>query len=114
MTVQVNVNGVMRDATPAEIAEIEARKAAAQVPVVPASIPMLNAHLVLIEAGWLPLIEAHIENMPPAERATTNAYLNLAPLMHRNHPLVLSIPAALSKTEAEVDALFIAAGKLDV
>jgi hypothetical protein len=116
-------NGVERDCTPEEEAEIVARKAAALIPIVPSCIPMLNAHLVLISSGWFDAINAYIEALPDEVTATQStsrirskarAYFNLAQTMERNHPLVIGIPAALGKTEAEIDALFVAAGKLNV
>lgn len=82
--------------------------------VVPDQVPMLNAHLVLIEAGWIDGINAYIEAMPELDRSYARAYLNLALTMRRDHPLVLGIPAALGKTEAEVDALFIQAAALPI
>lgn len=83
---------------------------------VPSRVPMLNAHLVLIDSGWIDGINAYIDALPDDAPARTKskarAYFNLALTMERDHPLVLGIPAALGKTEAEVDALFIAAGSL--
>lgn len=84
------------------------------VAVVPARIPMLNAHLVLIEAGWMDGINTYINALPEPMRSRAVAYFNLAQTMERTHSLVLGIPSALGKTEAEVDALFIAAAALDV
>lgn len=83
-------------------------------PVVPQRVPMLNAHLVLIETGWMPLIDSFIDNMPENARSKARAYLTQAETMARDNELVLAIPAALGKTEAEVDQLFITAGALNV
>lgn len=82
--------------------------------VVPQSVPMLNAHLVLIEAGWMPGILAYLDALPEPSRSKALAYFNLALTMERNHALVKGIPAALGKPEAEVDALFVAASALEV
>jgi chloramphenicol 3-O-phosphotransferase len=101
-------DGELRDATPAEIAEIEARKGPAAI-VVPDRIPMLNAHLELVDAGWMPQIVAFIESMPEHDSALARVYWDKALTMERGHPLVLAIPAAIGKTEAEVDELFIRA-----
>lgn len=82
-------------------------------PVVPERVPMLSAHLELLAAGWMPLIDAVIDQMPEPDRSMARVWLDKALTMARNHPLVLSIPAAIGKTEAEVDALFIRAGARD-
>jgi len=82
-------------------------------PMVPARVPMLNAHLELIEAGWMPAVDAFIEAMPEPDRSLAQAWLAQALTMARDHPLVLAIPAALGKTETEVDELFIRAGARD-
>lgn len=82
-------------------------------PVVPERVPMLSAHLELIAAGWMPEIDAFIGEMPDPDRSIARVWLDKALTMARNHPLVLSIPAAIGKTESEVDALFIRAGARD-
>jgi len=82
-------------------------------PTVPARVPMLSAHLELIAAGWMPEIDAFIERMPGPDRSMARVWLDKALTMARNHPLVLSILAAIGKTESEVDALFIRAGARD-
>lgn len=83
-------------------------------PLVPERVPMLNAHLVLIDAGWMPALREYLDAMPGTEGEKARAYFVQALTLARDHDLVRSIPAALGKTEAEVDALFIAAGDLDV
>lgn len=88
--------------------------AAAPAAVVPDRVPMLNAHLVLIEAGWMPQVEAFIDAMPEPNRSLARAYLVQSLTMARDHDLVRAIPTALNKTEAEVDALFIKAGAMNV
>jgi hypothetical protein len=103
-----------RDATPEEQAEIDARRAAAASPVVPERVPMLNAHLVLIDAGWMEGVQAYLDALPGPDGAKARAYFVQALTMERQHPLVLGIPAALGKTEADVDQLFTAAGALNV
>lgn len=83
-------------------------------PVVPQRVPMLNAVLTMIEAGWWDPLNAHVESLAPKERAIARAYLDRALTMARDHDLVKSIPAALGKTEADVDQLFIVAGAMNV
>ena len=83
-------------------------------PPVPASIPMLNAHLTLIAHGWMADVMAYLASLPGVEGDQARIYFDKAQTMRRDHPLVKGIPAAIGKTEDEVDALFIAAEALDV
>jgi hypothetical protein len=94
----------VRDATPEDLA--------ARAPVVPQSVPMLNAHLVLIESGAMAAVRAYLDGLAGMEGEQARVYFDKALTMKRNHPLVLSIPESLM-TEAQKDALFIAAGALD-
>ena len=82
-------------------------------PTVPERVPMLSAHLELLAAGWMPAIDAVIEQMPEPDRSMARVWLDKALTMARNHPLVQAIPTAIGKTKAEVDALFIRAGARD-
>ncbi|MES2349974.1 MAG: hypothetical protein V4641_20610 [Pseudomonadota bacterium] len=101
-----------RDETPGELAERMIR-VNAPAPV-PQRIPMLNAHLVLIDAGWFDDVLAYLASIPGPDGQKARAYFDKALTMERNNPLVLGIPAALGKTDAEVDALFTAADALIV
>jgi hypothetical protein len=83
-------------------------------PIVPSRIPMLNAHLALIDADWMGQVITYINSIPGADGAKARAYLGQALTMERNHPLVLSITAAIGKTEDDVDQLFIQAGAMNV
>lgn len=83
-------------------------------PTVPVRVPMLNAHLVLIDAGWMDSVTAYINAIPGPDGAKARAYFSQALTMERTNPLVMGIPAALGKTEADIDTLFIAAGALHV
>jgi hypothetical protein len=83
-------------------------------PIVPDRIPMLNAHLVMIDAGWMDQVNAYINSIPGTNGAKVRAYLDKALTMERDHQLVKAIPAALGKTEADVDQLFILASTLNV
>jgi len=93
---------------------VEPAPAVPPTPAVPPRVPMLNAHLVMIEAGWYEPLLAYIDTLPAKDRLLALAWLNKSPTMVRDHSLVQSIPAALGKTEAEVDQLFIDAGALNV
>jgi hypothetical protein len=54
---------------------------------------------------------ASIENID--QRWQAQQFLATSPTVSRAHPLVLSLSAALGKTDAEVDAIFAAAQTLD-
>lgn len=96
-----------RQSTPTEDAQRDADLAGASA--VPQRIPMLNAHLEMIEAGWIDGVRGFIDAIPEPDRSLAFAYFDKALTMERAHPLVLSIPAAIGKTDAEVDELFIRA-----
>lgn len=81
-----------------------------EVAEVPEWIPMLNAHLVLIEDGWMPDVRAYLDGLTGIEGEQARAYFDKAQTMRRDHPLVQGFP----RTDAEKDALFIKAKGLDV
>ena len=86
----------------------------AQIPAtVPQSISMLDARLTMIGAGWMAGVKSYLAAIPGIDGEQAREYFEYALTMRRDHPLVRGIPAALGKTEAEVDALFIAAGALN-
>lgn len=90
------------------------RPAPVVAPTVPQSIPMLNARLTLIGAGWMAGVKSYLAAIPGIEGEKAREYFETSMTMRRNNPLVRGIPAALGKTEAEVDALFISAAALVV
>lgn len=102
------------DAARQVVVSVRAVVLPASGPVVPQRVPMLNAHLVLIETGLMPALRTFLDAMPGTEGDMARAQFEMALTMARNHPLVLDIPAALGVTEAEVDQLFITAGALNV
>jgi hypothetical protein len=105
---------VERPATQEELAEIEARRAAANEPSVPQSIPSLNGRIAMIQAGWMPAVRAVLDSMAGIEGEIAREYFNNSLTYERNHPLVQAVPAAIGKTQDEVDALFIQAGAMKV
>lgn len=82
--------------------------------VVPQSIPSLNGRIVMIQAGWMPAVRSVLDAMEDIEGEIAREYFNNSLTYERNHPLVLSIPTAIGKTQDEVDALFIQAGAMHV
>ena len=101
---------VTRAIVPWTAGEIAADKKAK----VPQVVPMLNAHLVLIASGWMPLVRAYLDALEGIDGEQARVYFDKALTMRRDHPLVLGIPAGISKTEEEVDELFVAAGEMNV
>lgn len=82
--------------------------------VVPQVVPMLNAKLAMIEAGWMTAVTAYLVAIPGKDGELARTFFEEALTMRRDHPLVLGISSAIGKTEAQVDALFIVAGAMEV
>jgi hypothetical protein len=97
---------VVRDATPAEVAEIEALRNAP--PPVPHRVTRRQARLALLNAGLLDAVEAAIANAPPAVRITYED----ATEWWRDDPLIASLSASLGLTTEQVDDLFLQASRL--
>lgn len=96
-----------RDMTPAEETQRLADIAEA-TSTVPQSVPKLNARLALIAAGYWTDVVAFVAE----QGEVALAYLEDAQTMRRDNQLVNAWAAARGKTDAEVDALFIAAALL--
>lgn len=95
---------------PAEYLQLVADDSAK--PTVPEVVPMLNARLALIAAGWMPGVQSILDSMGGVSGDQARAYFDHALTVRRDHPLVQSIPAALNKSDQEVNALFIAASTI--
>lgn len=101
-----------RDATPEEQAEIDERRAAALIPVVPVRVDRLQARLALIHAGKWDLIQPAIDAISdPTERAVAQAYFEDAKYWYRNDAFVLMLGPSIGLSNADMDALFIAAAE---
>jgi len=98
-----------RDATPEEVAEIEARKAAAAVPVVPRSVTMRQARLALLAAGKLGAVDAAIASLPSPQKEAAQIEWEFSSVVERDRPLVQTLGPALGLSESELDQLFITA-----
>jgi hypothetical protein len=97
---------IVRDATPAEIAEIEALRNAL-LPV-PRRVTRRQARLALLNAGLLDAAEAAIANAPPAVRITYED----ATEWWRDDPLIADLAQSLGLSESQVDKLFLKASRL--
>lgn len=79
-------------------------------PQVPEFVPMLNAELVLISAGYWDDVQDFISKRGPYALA----FLRRAQTMRRDNVLVNAWAAARGVTDAQLDSLFFAAGDLKV
>ena len=80
--------------------------------VVPQSVTMRQARLVLLGAGLLPGVSAAIAGLSEPKKSAAQIEWEYANAVQRNSGLVPEMAAALGLTPAQIDALFIAAEKL--
>ena len=80
---------------------------------VPQAVTMRQARLALLGAGKLSLVTAAIDAIPNAtEREGARITWEYSQEVQRHNGLVSQLGPALGMTEAQIDALFIAASKL--
>lgn len=104
-----------RDATPSEVADIEALKASALIPEVPKSVTRRQALQQLrIEGFTEDQIIANINAMaiPQLNKDLALIEFKESQVFERDRPLVTQLGAMLGKDSAGVDVMFIAAAKL--
>lgn len=82
-------------------------------PSVPASVPMLNAHLIIIHAGQMDALKALVAQLPEQDRLEAEAYLNLAQHCRRDNKWVALFGPGLGYDSAGLDQLFINAAALN-
>lgn len=75
---------------------------------VPEQVPMLDAHLVLIDAGYMPAIDEYLDSLTGINGAKARAYFRVAQTVRRDHELVEVLRQVLSLTHAQIDELFVA------
>ena len=110
MTYQIMDGGALRDATPEEIAEIEARKTA--LPPVPASVTRRQARQALLLNNLLSQVDPIIATMPEPDRGLAQIWWADSLDFERTHPLVVQVGGALGLDAAGLDALFLQASRL--
>jgi hypothetical protein len=125
MKVTVGGDVVLRDATPAEVAEIEAVRNAP--PPVPSAISRRQLLIALAQAkliteaealaaartGEMPAaIDAAFAQLPPEQSLAARITWATMTVVERDHPLVQAVIDARLATAEQVDALFQAAAKL--
>jgi len=113
MTIQVMVDGVVRDATPEELAEIEARAAAANQPTVPQQITCGQGREALYNVGLFANVQPAIDAIedPDAKWRVQNAW-DYRPTWERQSPFVGMMAGILGLSEEQADQLFVAAAGL--
>lgn len=79
-------------------------------PIVPEWVPMLDAHLTLIDAGLYDQVDAYFAGLTGTQGAKDRAFWLRAQKVRRDDPRVEAMRVQLQKTHAEIDALFIDAG----
>lgn len=112
MTIQVMVDGIVRDATPEELAEIEARAEDAAQPTMPQEVSMRQARLALLDRGVLGQVDAAIDSLPSPDSEAARIEWDYSSVVARNSPLVTMMGAALGLDDDALDELFITAARL--
>lgn len=113
MKYQILDNGVVRDATPGEIAELEAGYQAAAQPAVPEQVAMWQARAILIEDDLLDDVNAVLAEIPDEKaRKLAQAKFEYSSTVRRDDPLVTETIPSLGKSESEIDQMFIRAARL--
>jgi hypothetical protein len=100
-----------RDATPDEVAEIDARKNAP--PPVPQSVTRRQALQALLLAGKLSLVQPAIDAIPDAtQRGLMQIEWNDSQSFVRTRPSLIAMATAIGLDSAATDALFVTAATL--
>lgn len=94
--------------TPEEIAEAEARTAAEAIARIPRTVTMRQARLALLQSGLLGQVNAAVNAADEATKITWE----FSSEVHRDHPFVATLTAALGLTEAQLDNIFTLAASL--
>lgn len=80
---------------------------------VPQAVQMVQARLALLGAGVThDAVVAVMDAMPEPQRSVAKIEWEFRPMVRRHSALVQGVGAALKLSEAQIDALFIAAAKL--
>lgn len=109
--IHVMENGVLRNATAEEIAEIEMRQGGKSA--MQDSVPMLNLHLVLIDDGHLETVQQMIAGMEGDDGLRARAMWEKAQTARRDNWLVQAMWPHLYENEAAFDAAWGRAAALD-
>lgn len=89
-----------------------AQTADENAPLVPQSVTMRQARLALLGAGKLAAVDAAIDAMPEPQKSAARIEWEYAAEVRRDNDFVAGLAPALGMTDAQVDALFVAAAAL--
>lgn len=81
-------------------------------PTVPSAVTMRQARLALLGAGLLDDVDAAINAMPSPQKEAARIAWEYSQEVQRHNGVVAVLGPALGLTDAQIDALFIAAEKL--
>jgi len=84
----------------------------AEVNGIPQQVTMRQARLALLGAGMLSGIDATINSLPEPTRSAAKIEWEYSQAVQRHNGFVSQIAPAIGLTEAQIDALFVAAAKL--
>lgn len=99
------VDGVLMDMTEEEIASF----LVPVPPVVPQVVAMSSFQLALLEIGELDNVQPVIDSLPMPDKRKAQILWDKANTVERNNPFIVSMGAAMGKTEQEIDDLFVLA-----
>lgn len=94
--------------TPEQIAAAKAGEAAEALANIPRRITMRQARLALLQSGLLANVSAAVDAADEATKITWE----FSSEVHRDHPFVATLAAALSLSEKQLDGLFTLAASL--
>lgn len=104
------------DATGAAIGDLWDGEAftppAPPAPEVPQAVTMRQARLALLGAGLLSSVNTAVASMPGAQGEAARIEWEFSSEVRRTQPLVLAMGPMLGLTDAQLDALFVAAAAL--
>ena len=79
---------------------------------IPTRVSMRQARLALLGAGKLAAVDAAIDTMPEPQKSAARIEWEYAAEVRRDNDFVAGLAPALGMTDAQVDALFVAAAAL--
>ena len=97
-----------------EWAQANGYRIASEVPQVPASVELWKFRAACQQRGILEAINAWIAAQPEPPRIALTAFIEYGTDVPRDAETVEQIAKALGKSDAEIDALFIAANSIDI
>lgn len=90
----------------------QAERDAASANGKPVTVTMRQAQLALLGAGLLPVVEAAIAAIPGDAGIAAKITWEKSSTVERTNPLIVQLAGVIPLTEAQIDALFVAAAKL--